>query len=170
VSGAAPVVQWLHRNSFERRLVLPVFHELHQHFISVQVNELLGDKFLSKFLFQHFRVGLPNPKGNRAAHVAQNGLPDGQGKLIDILVRQRHAETVFSSFGQQGSKSIGRKILKLINKQEEIAAVIFGLAGACHCRQLELRYQERSEQVGFVVTYCLVLSIGYTCGAKKRFY
>ena len=138
----ASVLQWLHRNSFKGHLVLAVFHELRQHLVPVQVNELLGDHFIPKLLFQHSGVGLSHSKGNCAADISKHGLADGQGELIDILMRQDEAKTVFAGFGQQGSKSIGGKILEFINEEEKVTAFFFRLGGAGHRRQLELRHKE----------------------------
>jgi hypothetical protein len=103
---------------------------------------LLGDDFIPILLFQHGGVGLADTESNCAADIAKHGLADGEGKLIHVLMRQGQAETIFARLGQQGSKGIGREILKFVNEQEKVAALVLGLFGACHCGQLKLRHQK----------------------------
>jgi hypothetical protein len=151
VSGMTPVFQWSHRDPSKWGPVLPVFHEFCQHLIPAQVNELLGNKFIRKLLFKDGGVGLADPKSNGAADIPKNRLTDGEGKLIHILVRQGQAEAIFAGLGQKGCKCVGGEVLKFVNEQEKVAAFLLRLVGAVHGRQLELRHQKRTEQIGLVV-------------------
>ena len=84
--------------------------------------------------------------------IAEYRLPDRQRKLVNVLVGQREAQTIFAGFRQNRSKRIRRKILELVNEQVKVAA--FGFRPVCprHCAKLELRHQKGTKQIRLVMS------------------
>ena len=78
-------------------------------------------------LFRHceifvWQLDLTPVKTNRnqrdqRAHVAEHGLLDRFGQLVNVLLRQRQAEPVFARLRKNRRKRIGREVLELVNEQ-----------------------------------------------------
>jgi len=94
---------------------------------------------------------MADAEGNQRPDVAENGLADGEGKLIDILVGEGEAEAVFAGFGQDGRKGVGAETLEFVNEKIKIATVLFRLISSRHGGELELGGQQGTEEVGLVV-------------------
>lgn len=62
------------------------FEKLDQHLIAVKLHELAGDEALSKLALQNRGVVVAEAERDECSDVAKNGLPDGQGKLVYVLV------------------------------------------------------------------------------------
>jgi hypothetical protein len=75
-------------------------------------------------------------------------------------MRENQAQAVFARFRQHRSKRLCREVLKLINEQVKILSCFFRHIGTAHCRELELRYQQRSQKVRFVGAYLAFRKVG----------
>src|SRR5687768_12634158 len=65
-------------------------------------------------------------------------------------MRQHHRKPVLACFGQDRREAVSAEIVKLINRQKKIEAIIFWFVGTRQCRQLELSNQDGSEEIGLV--------------------
>lgn len=70
----------------ERLGIRPVFHELHEHFITVEVHEIGWWEGLAEFAREAFRIGVADAEGNERADIAEHGLPDGKRELLNVLM------------------------------------------------------------------------------------
>lgn len=99
--------------------------QFHHGFILVHVGQRRRRNGFAKFLGHHFRIGVADAECNQCPDVSEHGLPDWFGKLVNVLVRQREAEPVFSRLRQNRGKRIRREILELVDEQVKIPALGF---------------------------------------------
>ena len=140
--------------------VLPVLGQPHGNFMAAKINQLLRPEFVPKRLLHHGGVRMPDVETNQGADISKHGLLDGRGKLVNELVGENKTEPVFPGLGENGHKSFGGKVLELVNKKEKVLAFLLRLACPRHRRELELRDQKRSEQIGLVVAKLALGEIG----------
>src|ERR1035437_6042380 len=105
--AANPILQRRQHPGAERLPVGSILQQLYDRLVTVKVDNDACRKRVSEFLFHHLRIGVSDAKGDERSHIAENGLTDRKWKLVNVLVRKDEAQTVFASFRQNGSKSIG---------------------------------------------------------------
>lgn len=143
--------QRLQCHASKRGQVTSIFQQFDEGFKAVKIDELLRNKRIAKLLRHYIGIALANMEGNYRADVSEDGLPDRQRKLVDVLMRQRQTQPVFSRFRQNRGKRLSGKILEFINKQEKILPLGLRLVRARHGRMLKLGEQQGTEEVGFVM-------------------
>lgn len=106
---------------------------------------------MSEFVAKDFGVGVADAEGYQGANVPEDGLADREGELVDVLVRESEAETVFASLGQDGGEGVGAEVLEFIDEQVEVPLLRFGDVSPGHGGELELSGEQGTEKVRFVV-------------------
>ena len=101
---------------------------------------------------KHLGIGVTDAERHQSPDVPEDRLTHRQGKLVDVLVGEREAEPVFAGFGEDGGEGVRAEVLELVDEQMEVAAFRLRDRTARHRGQLELRRQQGTQQVGFVMT------------------
>lgn len=122
-----------------------------ERFVAGQVNELAGLELLAEFSVQVLGIVEADAEGDDGADIAKDGLSHRGGELGNVLMAQSEAEPVFPRLGEDGCEGLGREVLELIHKEIEVTTFLLGLAIAGHSGELELRDEQRADEVGFVV-------------------
>ena len=120
--------------------------------VAWQVHKLARVKLLAELAVQVLGVGEPDSESDECADVAEDSIAHGGRELGDVLMAQRKVEPVLPRLGKNGSERLGREVLELIDEEIEVPPLVLGLPAACHRGELELRDEERTDQVRFVVT------------------
>src|ERR1035441_5489735 len=149
--AANPILQRRQHPGAERLPVGSIFQQFYDCLVTVKVGNDARREGVSEFLFHHLRIGVSDAKGDERSHIAEDGLTDRKWKLVNVLVRKNEAQTVFTGFRQNGGKSIGREILKLVNEEIEVGARVFGAVCPPHCAELKLGGEQGTEQIRFVM-------------------
>ena len=105
----------------------------------------------AKFLFQHLGIHMADSERDQRGHIAEHRLSSRKGELFDVLMGERQAESIFTSFREDRREGVGGEVLELVDKQVEIITVLFGLTHALHGSDLELGSEQAPEQTGFVM-------------------
>ena len=71
--------------------ICSIRQEFDDYFVALQIHKLLRRELVSELGLQYFRIGVSDSESDQCADIAEDGLPDRQRKLIDVLVRENQA-------------------------------------------------------------------------------
>ena len=106
----------------ERGSVGAVFKEFDDEFEAIKVDQLLFGELAAELVTKDFSIRVADTEGDQGSDVAEDGLPDGQGKLVDVLVGQGQAKPVFAGFGEDGGEGVGAEVLELVDEEVKVAS------------------------------------------------
>ena len=113
-----------------------------------------------KFGRKKLGVRCRHAKNHERAGVAEDGGAHLVAKLLGILVRERKMRCEFSRLRKQRGERIGAEGLKVVDVDEERRSILGRLVATRHGDELQVREQERTEQIGRLLPY---LSLGEVC-------
>lgn len=93
-------------------------------------------------------------EGDDGSDIAPDGICGLLVELGQVLVSDGETQPVFASFREYGREAAGREILELVDVQEEIPAVCFGLVSPRHRSLLDTRH-EKCPEFHNAVIYCV---------------
>ena len=112
-----------------------------------QVGEVIGGKYLAEFLGQVIAISVANAEGNDRPDIAKDCLTQAVWQLIDVLMGDGQVQPVLPRFGENGGKGPRGEVLKLVDVQGEIAAGFLEGITSCHGGKLEIRNQQRTQEI-----------------------
>ena len=111
-----------------------------------QPTQIASSEFRIKLLAKYFGVRRAEPETDDRAGIAQDGVPDLEIELAQVLMGQNHADPVFAQLREHIGQTQRRKRLKFIKIDVEITAVCLGHVGAAQARKPDAGDQERAQQ------------------------
>ena len=81
------MLKWRQSLSTERLQVRAVLHQLHEHFIALEVNEVGRREGVTELAGEDFCIRVADAEGNDRPDIAEDSLPDWKRNLVDVLMR-----------------------------------------------------------------------------------
>src|SRR5258708_4415591 len=106
----------------------------------------------SKLMLEKVSIGNTDAKCNEGTNVAKHGIFDIFFNLSHKLVSHNQIQLVLTCFRENNGKIFGRVVLKLVNIQIEILALIHGNILATHSSCQDLWNQNQTQELGIFFT------------------
>jgi len=110
-----------------------------------------------KFRSEQSGVFCRHAKDHERAGIAKDGRAHGIAELLGVLVREREMYCELARLRKQRREGVGAEGLKLVDVDEERRPVLGRLVATRHGDELQVREQERAEQIRRLLPY---LSLG----------